>query len=145
AAWSITYAFCLLPIGFFLDRIGPRFLVGVALVLWSIAQGAGGIATSYLQLLWSRIALGVSECPAFPAAVRVTSDWFHVKDRGKPTGLYNSGGSIGPAIAPPLLTGLMLAFGWRTMFVTMGIVGVLGAVVWFRLYRTPSTAELSAD
>jgi MFS family permease len=145
AAWSITYAFCQLPIGFFLDRIGPRFLVGIALVLWSVAQGAGGLATSYVQLLWTRIALGAAECPAFPAAVRVTSDWFHVRDRGKPTGLYNAGGSIGPAIAPPLLTGLMLAFGWRTMFLTMGIVGVLGAVVWFRVYRTPATAGLSAD
>ena len=145
SAWSITYAFCQIPIGYFLDRVGPRFLVGVALVLWSIAQGAGGLAVTYVQLLWSRIALGAAECPAFPAAVRVTSDWFHVKDRGKPTGLYNSGGSIGPAIAPPLLTGLMLTFGWRTMFVTMGVVGVLGAVAWFRLYRTPSTADLTPD
>jgi MFS family permease len=145
SAWSVTYAFSQIPIGYFLDRIGPRFLVGIALVLWSIAQASGGLAGSYVQLLWSRIALGVTECPAFPAAVRVTSDWFHVKDRGKPTGLYNSGGSIGPAIAPPLLTGLMLAFGWRTMFVTMGIIGLLGALVWFRLYRTPSTADLTAD
>jgi MFS family permease len=145
SAWSITYAFSQIPIGYFLDRVGPRFLVGVALVLWSIAQGAGGIAASYMQLLWSRIALGAAECPAFPAAVRVTSDWFHVKDRGVPTGLYNSGGSIGPAIAPPLLTGLMLAFGWRTMFVTMGVVGLLGALVWFRLYRTPAATDLTED
>src|ERR1700733_866944 len=145
AAWSITYAFCQLPIGFFLDRIGPRFLVGVALVLWSVAQGAGGLATSYVQLLWTRIAVGAAECPAFPAAVRVTSDWFHVRDRGKPTGLYNAGGSIGPAIAPPLLTGLMLAFGWRTMFVAMGLAGILGAVIWFALYRNPHSTILAAE
>ena len=61
-----------------------------------------------------------------------------MKDRGRPTGVYNSGGSIGPFIAPPLLTGLMLAFGWRTMFITMGLVGVLGALVWFMLYRDPA-------
>ena len=60
----------------------------------------------------------------------------------RPTGLYNSGGSIGPFIAPPLLTGLMLAFGWRVMFITMGIVGVLGALVWFKLYRDPAKTEL---
>ena len=119
SAWSITYALCQVPIGYFLDRLGPRWLVGVALVLWSLAQAAGGLAVSYVQLLWARVALGATECPAFPAAVRVTSDWYHVKDRGRPTGVYNSGGSIGPFIAPPLLTGLMLAFGWRTMFVTM--------------------------
>src|SRR5580698_4602504 len=142
SAWSITYALCQVPIGFFLDRLGPRYLVGVALVLWSIAQAAGGFATSYVQLLWARVALGAAECPAFPAAVRVTSDWFHIKDRGRPTGLYNSGGSIGPFIAPPLLTGLMLAFGWRMMFITMGVVGVLGALVWFKLYRDPAKTEL---
>ncbi|HEX4174059.1 MAG TPA: MFS transporter, partial [Acetobacteraceae bacterium] len=121
SAWSITYALCQVPIGYFLDRLGPRWLVGIALILWSLAQAAGGLAASYVQLLWARVALGAAECPAFPAAVRVTSDWFHVKDRGRPTGVYNSGGSIGPFIAPPLLTGLMLAFGWRMMFVTMGV------------------------
>ena len=41
-----------------------------------------------------------------------------------------------------MLTGLMLAFGWRTMFVTMGLVGVLGALVWFKLYRDPAKTEL---
>jgi sugar phosphate permease len=78
SAWSITYALAQVPIGCFLDRLGPRWLVGVALVLWSLAQAAGGLAVSYTQLLWARVALGAAECPAFPAAVRVTSDWFHV-------------------------------------------------------------------
>jgi MFS family permease len=142
SAWSITYALCQVPIGYFLDRLGPRWLVGVALVLWSLAQAAGGFAVSYVQLLWARVALGAAECPAFPAAVRVTSDWFHVRDRGRPTGVYNSCGSIGPFIAPPLLTGLMLAFGWRMMFITMGVAGVLGALVWFKLYRDPAKTEL---
>jgi MFS family permease len=142
SAWSITYAFGQVPIGFLLDRFGPRYLVGVALLLWSVAQAAGGFAGSYVQLLWARVALGATECPAFPGAVRVTSDWFHVKDRGRPTGLYNSGGSIGPAIAPPLLTALMLGFGWRTMFIVMGVVGMLGALVWFKLYRDPAKTVL---
>ncbi len=143
SAWSVTYAFCQVPIGFFLDRMGPRYLVGIALLLWSVAQAAGGFTTTYLQLLLTRVGLGVTECPAFPAAVRISSDWFHVKDRGAPTGLFNSGGSIGPALAPPLLTVLMLSFGWRVMFITMGAVGVLGTVVWFLVYRDPRRVELS--
>jgi MFS family permease len=145
SGWSLAYAFAQIPIGFMLDRLGPRYLVGAALILWSIAQAAGGFAGSYGQLLWSRIALGVTESPAYPSGVRITSDWFHVRDRGTPTGLYNAGGSIGPAIAPPLLTALMLAFGWRTMFVTMGLAGILGAVVWFALYRNPHSTALGAE
>jgi MFS family permease len=145
SAWSLTYAIFQVPVGFLLDRAGPRFLVGAALVLWSVAQGAGGLAVTYVQLLWSRVALGAAESPAFPSAVRVTCDWFQVRDRGRPTGLYNAGGNLGPAIAPPLLTGLMLAFGWRAMFIAMGAVGVLGALVWFWVYRNPHAAELSAQ
>jgi MFS family permease len=140
--WSLTYACCQIPVGFLLDRLGPRYLVGLALVAWSVAQAAGGLAATYTQLMWARIALGATESPAFPGAVRVTSDWFHLKDRGKPTGVYNSGGSIGPAIAPPLLTALMLGFGWRTMFVVMGVVGVFGALAWFKLYRDPAKTKL---
>lgn len=145
SGWSLAYAFAQIPVGFMLDRLGPRYLVGGALILWSIAQAAGGFALSYTQLLWSRIALGVTESPAYPAGVRVTSDWFHVRERGTPTGLYNAGGSIGPAIAPPLLTALMLTFGWRTMFVTMGVVGILGSLVWFALYRNPHSTVLVAE
>ena len=63
-----------------------------------------------------------------------------MKDRGGPTGLYNSGGSIGPAIAPPLLTVLMLTFGWRTMmFITMGVAGSVrrpGVVLNYTAIRT---------
>jgi MFS family permease len=145
SGWSLAYAFAQIPVGFMLDRLGPRYLVGAALILWSIAQGAGGFALGYTQLLWTRIALGITESPAYPAGVRVTSDWFHLRDRGMPTGLYNTGGNIGPAIAPPLLTALMLTFGWRTMFVTMGVVGLFGAVVWFMLYRNPHTTVLDAN
>jgi len=143
SAWSVTYALFQIPIGFALDRLGPRYLVGFALILWSIAQAAGGIGVSYLQLLWSRIALGAAECPAFPGAVRITSDWFHVKDRGRPTGVYNAGGSIGPAIAPPLLTMIMLGWDWRVMFIAMGIVGIAGSGIWFLLYRDPNKATLT--
>jgi sugar phosphate permease len=145
SGWSLAYAFAQIPIGFMLDRLGPRYLVGGALILWSIAQAAGGFALGYTQLLLSRIALGVTESPAYPAGVRVTSDWFRVRDRGMPTGLYNAGGNIGPAIAPPLLTALMLAFGWRTMFVTMGVIGLFGAVVWFMLYRNPHSTILEPN
>lgn len=141
--WSLTYACFQIPVGFALDRLGPRYLIGFALVAWSAAQAAGGLAVSYTQLMWARVALGATESPAFPGAVRITSDWFDIKDRGRPTGLYNAGGSIGPAIAPPLLTGLMLGFGWRTMFVAMGIAGLLGALVWFKLYRDPAKMELN--
>src|ERR1700753_16296 len=61
SGWSLAYAFAPIPIGFMLARLVPRCLVGAALILWSIAQAAGGFALGYTQLLLSRIALGVTE------------------------------------------------------------------------------------
>jgi MFS family permease len=143
--WAITYGLAQLPSGYLLDRIGPKALVGAAMVLWSLAQAAGGMAVTYGQLLWARIALGAAEAPCFPSATRSTSDWFDVKDRGRPSGVYTSGAYIGPALAPPLLTGVMLSFGWRTMFIVMGVAGLIGAIVWFLVYRDPRAAELEPE
>jgi MFS family permease len=142
SAWALTYGFAQLPSGYLLDRIGPKFLVGAAMVAWSLCQAAGGIATSYILLMLSRIGLGVTEAPCFPSATRSVSDWFDVKDRGTPSGVYTSGAYIGPTLAPPILTGLMLAFNWRVMFIVMGLAGIAAAGLWFLIYRDPRTQVL---
>ena len=143
SAWSIAFALAQLPVGLMVDRVGSRKLLGWALVLWSLAQAAGGILGGYMQFLWTRVALGIFESPAFPASVRTVANWFHPKDRGRPTGLYTIGGDLGRIIGTPLLTALMLAFGWRAMFVAMGVIGVLSAGAWVLLYRDPSDTKLT--
>jgi len=143
SAWSIAFAMAQLPIGLMVDRVGSRKLLGWALILWSLAQAAGGLLGGYMQFLWTRVALGVFESPAFPASVRTVANWFHPKDRGRPTGLYTIGGDLGRIIGTPLLTALMLIFGWRAMFVVMGGIGVLSAGAWVFLYRDPNDINLT--
>lgn len=143
SVWAITYAFAQLPVGLMVDRIGTRRLVGWALVLWSLAQAAGGLFGGFAELLMSRVALGVFECPAFPGAVRCVSNWFRPKDRGRPTGVYVIGGDIGRLIGTPLMTVLLLTLGWRGMFVAVGAVGLLGAAGWFALYRDPDRTRMA--
>lgn len=72
------------------------------------------------------------------------------EQRGKPLGFVTMSSTIGPLIGPPLLTGLMLGFGWRFMFVAMGVAGAILAVVWVLVYRrrdhrAPAMAEQAAD
>jgi MFS family permease len=135
SAFLMSYAFSQLPAGILVDRVGPRILLGVGLVIWSVAQGAAGLVTSYAQFFTARIGLGVGESPQFPTGARVVSNWFHVKERGFPTGIFNAAPSIGTALAPPILTWLMLAYGWRIMFIVMGAVGLVVAAAWFLFYR----------
>lgn len=145
SAWALTYGIAQLPSGYLLDRIGPKFLVGAAMILWSLCQAAGGLAATYYQLMLSRIGLGATEAPCFPSATRSVSDWFDVKDRGTPSGVYTSGAYIGPTLAPPILTGLMLAFNWRVMFIVMGLAGIAAAGLWFLIYRDPRSRVLQAQ
>jgi|HubBroStandDraft_1064217.scaffolds.fasta_scaffold10995_3 MFS family permease len=144
SAWSLAFAVAQIPVGLFVDRLGPGLLLGISLILWSLAVAAGGLVATYTRLLVARAALGITESPAYPSAVRVTSNWFQVRDRGTPTGVFNMGANIGTAIAPPLLTALMLLAGWRSMFIAMGIVGIAASVVWFWLYRDPAKVVLAA-
>ena len=145
SAFLWAYAFAQLPGGALVDRIGPRRLLGIGLALRSIAQAAAGLVTGLVQFAAARVFLGLGEAPMFSGAVRVVRDWYNVRDRALPTGIWNSTSSLGPTIAPPLLTALMLALGWRWMFVLMGIVGVVLAVAWFAIYREPEEVGLSPD
>jgi MFS family permease len=142
SAWALTYGLAQLPSGYLLDRVGPKLLVGLSMIVWSLFQAAGGLAGSYFQLMLSRIGLGATEAPCFPSATRSVSDWFDVKHRGTPSGVYTSGAYIGPTLAPPILTGLMLAFNWRVMFIVMGLAGIAGAAIWFLIYRDPRSQAL---
>ena len=143
SAWSIAFAFAQIPVGLMVDRVGSRKLLGWALVLWSLAQAAGGLVSGYLTFMWSRVALGVFESPAFPGAVRTVSNWFSTRERGKPTGVYTLGGDLGRIIGTPLLTALLLMFGWHTMFFAMGGIALLGPVAWFSLYRDPDLSRMA--
>jgi MFS family permease len=142
SAWALTYGLAQLPSGYLLDRVGPKLLVGLSMIVWSLFQAAGGLAGNYFQLMLSRIGLGATEAPCFPSATRSVSDWFDVKHRGTPSGVYTSGAYIGPTLAPPILTGLMLAFNWRVMFIVMGLAGIVGAAIWFLIYRDPRSQVL---
>ena len=141
----MAYAFAQLPTGLLVDRVGPRKLLGLGLSLWSLAQTLAGFVGSLSQLWWARLFLGIGEAPQFPSGARVVSDWFNVKDRGFPTGIFNSAASVGPALAPPILTALMLAFGWRIMFITMGVLGFITAAVWFAVYQDPERRATAED
>ena len=141
SAFLWTYALAQAPAGALIDRLGPRRLLGGALALWSIAQAAAGLAVGLPQLIAARMVLGVGEAPQFPVGARVVRGWFEPRRRGLATGVFNSASTLGPAVAPPIVTAMMLAFGWRGAFVATGLAGLVAAALWLRLYRErPTTA-----
>ncbi|XUW93604.1 MFS transporter (plasmid) [Burkholderia sp. M6-3] len=143
SAFSLAYAFAQLPVGALLDRFGSRVMLGLGMLVWSLAQVAGGFIQTINHFLAARIVLGVAEAPLFPAGAKVVNEWFAVRERGGPTGTFISSSTIAPMLAPPLLTVLMLSFGWRTMFVIMGVLGVLVSLGWYMFYRNRDEVVLT--
>jgi len=145
SAFSWSYALCQLPVGALVDKIGPRWLLGAGLVVWSLAQAAGGLAATFGWFVIARIALGIGEAPQFPAAARVVSNWFPARARGAPTGIYNSASPLGVALAPICLVPLITATSWHWAFFVTGAMGLVAAVIWISLYRDPVHADMNAE
>jgi sugar phosphate permease len=145
SAFLWSYAFAQLPTGAMVDKLGPRLLLTLGLSLWSFAQVLGGLVRGFGQFFGARILLGIGEAPQFPTCARVVRDWFNQRDRGLATGFFNCASSLGTAIAVPLLTFLMLALGWRAMFMMMGVAGLGMAGVWYFVYRNPTELALTAE
>ena len=134
-AWS--YAVAQLPAGSLVDRAGARWALAGGLAVWSAVQAASGLVGSLAQFIVARVALGLGESPMFVGGARVCADRFPPEARALPLGLLNASASLGPALAPLLLTPLMVHAGWRASFVALGAAGLLVALAWAVVYRTP--------
>ena len=143
SAFLWAYAITQLPVGPLIDRFGPRKLLALGLLGWSVAQAAGGFVTGFGMFVAARFALGVGEAPLFPGGARVVRDWFNVKERGFATGLCQSASSLGNFVAVPLLTFLMLSMNWRWMFIIVGAAGVVMALIWYAIHRDPAEISLT--
>lgn len=137
SAFARTYALAQIPGGLFLDRFGNKVTYFLSLTLWSLFTLFHGMAVGLKTLLLCRFGLGISEAPCFPVNSRVVSAWFPQQERAKATAVYTVGEYLGLACFAPLLFWIMDGFGWRVLFVSVGAVGILFALVWWRCYREP--------
>ncbi|WP_409411770.1 MFS transporter, partial [Escherichia coli] len=145
SAFSLSYGFSQLPSGILLDRFGPRIVLGAGLIFWSLMQALTGMVNSFSHFILMRIGLGIGEAPFMPAGVKSITDWYAQKERGTALGIFNSSTVIGQAIAPPALVLMQLAWGWRTMFVIIGVAGILVGICWYAWYRNRAQFVLTDE
>ena len=137
-AFFWTYAACQMPSGWFVDKVGPRISYTVAVVWWSIFTAATAVARGFASLFGFRLLLGIGEAPAYPTNAKAVSEWFPTRERAFATSIYDSGARAGSVLALPLCTWIIGSFGWRTSFIVTGLIGVIWAIAWNRMYRHPS-------
>lgn len=154
-AFALLYTTMGVPIGWLADRWRRTWIVGIGVVLWSLATAACGLAKNFGQLFVARISVGVGEATLAPCALPMIADSFPPEKRGKPVAFYSAALSLGAGIASlagasviiwsksteslalPLVGELA---GWQFAFVVVGLPGILLGGLMFAL-REPARQE----
>ncbi|MBI3279781.1 MAG: MFS transporter [Acidobacteria bacterium] len=137
ALFMLAYAIMYAGSGYIVDRMGTRRGFALFITSWSVAQMLHAFTRGKWSLAGSRFLLGMAEPGNWPAAAKAVQEWFPARERALAVGIFNSGSSIGSAIAPPMTAALTVWFGWRAAFVVTGSLGLLWLAAWLILYQPP--------
>ncbi|WP_345814697.1 MFS transporter [Paraburkholderia sp. PREW-6R] len=145
SAFSWAYVLSQLPAGWLLDRFGARRVYAASIFFWSLftlLQGSigllGSAAAAITALFVLRFAMGAAESPAFPANAKVVASWFPTNERGTASAIFNSAQYFAAVIFTPLMAWLTHAFGWHTVYLVMGVLGLLLAFTWLKVMKHPT-------
>lgn len=145
-AFRIAYAFGQTASGRFLDRVGTRAGLTVSVAFYSVVAMLTAGATGLRSFAGFRFLLGLGESANWPGATKAVAEWFPRRESGWAVALFDSGSSIGGALAPFIVFAVYKATGsWRPAFIVTGALGLLWIPVFRWLYRRPEEhARLSA-
>jgi ACS family hexuronate transporter-like MFS transporter len=123
--------------GFIIDRVGTRIGYSLCMAFWTTAGILHAIARSPIQFGIFRFFLGIGEAGNWPAAIKLTGEWFPPEERSTASGIFNSGAAVGAVVAPILIAWLGTTFGWQATFIIIGVLGYLWLCSFWFIYYTP--------
>jgi MFS transporter, ACS family, glucarate transporter len=144
SAFLLGYAVFQVPWGYFGDRFGPRRILTISILFWTLGTAAMGIAPrlavhGWLSVLWVFIAIrfltGTGEAAVSPNGTRVIALWTSEQERGLASGLQIAGLGLGGTLTPVLISWTMVYWGWRASFYLCAGLGLILLGTW-RFYAT---------
>lgn len=140
SAFLVGYAAFQVPAGRLADALGPRRVLTVGIIWWGIftaltASIPGGMAAGLLAFFLVRLLLGAGEAVVYPACNRTVASWIPVSERGIANGVIFAGVGFGALITAPVVTWIMVHWGWRWSFWFSAVIGLLAGAVWYLIAR----------
>jgi MFS transporter, ACS family, hexuronate transporter len=144
-AFFVAYMLSNAVSGFVIDKLGTRLGYSLSMAFWTTAGILHTVAMTPFQFGFFRFLLGVGEAGNWPAALKLTGEWFSPEERSTAAGIFNSGAAAGAIIAPPLIALLGTAFGWQATFIVIGVLGYIWLAAFWFTYYTPEQAKKEAN
>ena len=143
SAFALGYALFQMPCGALADRLGPRRVLALVVLAWSVFTGLTGAVSRFGSLFVVRFCFGAGEAGAFPGLARAVYSWMPMNERGIAQGINFSGSRLGAAFGLPLIAGMIESLGWRQSFTMLMLVGFVWAVFWYLWFRDDPTEDPS--
>jgi MFS transporter, ACS family, hexuronate transporter len=137
-AFRFAYSIGQTLMGRLVDRIGTRRGLTFSVAAYSVVSILTPLASGFRSFAFFRFLLGAGESANWPAATKAVSEWFPKEERGLATALFDSGSSVGGAIAPFIVLWIYFRYGWRPAFAIPGCLGFIWLAVWRWLYYPPA-------
>ncbi len=139
-----VYAAAQIPTGLLIDKLGPRFMLVAGAVIMAVGQIALGLTTSYGVALAARVLIGAGDATAFLSAMRILPYWFPPRKTPLFTQLTAALGQLGQFLSAVPFLALLGARGWTVAFVSLGVLGLLVAILAaIAVADTPEWAEMT--
>jgi ACS family glucarate transporter-like MFS transporter len=140
STFVLAYALFQAPGGRLADKYGPRRVLFVGVVWWSVFTTATalvptGLGISLWLLVTTRFLLGLGEAVVYPASNRLVAAWIPSHERGLANGLIFAGVGAGAGVTPPLITYILTHYGWHMSFYVCAAIGLVAGIVWYVITR----------
>ena len=127
------------PLGWLMDRKGPKLGFTFAVIWWSIANGLHAVGFAKWHFSALRFWMGTGECGNYSGGVKVIGQWFPARDRAFATGVMNGASLVGNMITPPLIVLIVTKLNWHAAFLIPSLLGVAWVLLWRRFYHAPES------
>src|SRR5271154_80232 len=140
SSFLVSYALFQTVGGRLADRLGSRRVLAIGVFWWGIFTALTAalplrVAGALVLLMAIRFLLGVGEAVLYPASSQFVARWIPSRERGIANGWIFAGVGVGAGLSPPLISYIMLHYGWRSSFWVCALIGVVVGVVWYVIAR----------
>ena len=139
-SFSISYTLLQIPGGIFGQRFGPRRALGIIAVTWGLLTALTGFAPGLMAasatgamvaLVSVRLLVGATNAPIFPVTSAAIESWFPPGRWALPNAVTSSGLALGQAALGPVVTALIVSYGWREACYILAPLGIVAGLWWY--------------